>query len=341
MAAAEGTYDLGALSAPVLSGALLRHVFVPLLEAPLLGRPLRRRLFAANRFDVWRDAFPAASLADAPRVRYPLHPPPDASAAPHCLAADSVDADRRAFVAALDDLFLAATAGAVAAPVAGVPDRFDSVRALHEGYAAGTYTPDDVVAALLERIKASNAGDGADRLNAIGDFDEAALRAEAAASTARWRAGKPLSCLDGVPVAFKQALAVRGLKTSAGIGYLLKDAALPAAEADGGAAEAFRTVGALCSMHCCMDEMGVGVRGFNAHIPGHQVRNPVNKGRVAGGSSGGSAAAVAAGLCPIAIGTDGGGSVRIPAAGRSRRGQSVVPSPPLTRLSPSLLASRC
>jgi Amidase len=315
-AAATEAYDLGSLSAPVLSGRLLK-LFVPVLESSgIVGVLLRRRLFAVNGFVAWSSRFAASVLSSEERTLYPLYAPPAR------LADDVVPSedgnDGRQFVESLDNWFLSLRTGAADVPADSgtcIPDRFDSIRTLHDGYAAGRFTPVDIAKALIVRMNKSNAVDeGQSPLNAICEFDETALLADAEASTARWRDKRPLSCLDGVPVAVKQSIQVKGLRLTGGIGYLAQDPNSAASKEDGGVARTLRHLGALYTIHTNMDEMGVGVRGFNPHIRGGQVRNPRSPDRVPGGSSSGAASAVAAGLVPVAIGTDGGGSVRIPAA---------------------------
>lgn len=321
------TYDSKALTAPVLSGRLLK-VFVLLLEAPLLGFPLRKRLFAVNGFNKWRTHFPPSVLSSGERIRYPLHPLPDTLPSNHVLPSgiEADSADSHEFLEGLDTWFLSASRPEEESEYAsGIPSRFTSIRALHDGYKGQHFTPSDVCAALIERIRLSNGPDDGVPLNAIREFDEAALLRDAEASTMRWRRKEQLSCLDGIPVAVKEQFAVKGLTLTAGVGYLVKNPDGEVSTEDGGVAKALRRAGALCSIHANMDEMGVGVRGFNPHLPGGQIRNPRNSNRVPGGSSSGAASAVAAGLVPVAIGSDGGGSVRIPAACALHSLQITVP----------------
>lgn len=318
-AASDDSYDLKGLSAPRLSGGPMK-LFVGLLEAPLMGLPLRRRLFTVNLFNSWRVQFTPAVLSSEKRVRYPLYPPPVVDVAEHVIPIEASDDDPQApgardFLAALDAWFLSTSEpdeNEQGEP--GVPLHFTSIRLLYDGYKSQRFTPTDVCIALVGRIKKSNAVGGNVPLNAISAYDEDALLRDAEASTARWIRKQPLSCLDGIPVPLKQQFAVKGLPLTAGIGYYLKSSGSHESTSDAGVTLALRRAGALCSIHAQMDEMGVGVRGFNAHIPGGQVRNPLNFDRVPGGSSSGSAAAVAAGLVPVAVGSDGGGSIRIPAA---------------------------
>ncbi len=169
-------------------------------------------------------------------------------------------------------------------------------------FARGSITPLDALNAIGERIT---------RLNpAINAF--AAMRpqaeAEAAAATARWHAGRPNGPLDGVPVTIKDLVDVAGLPTRRG--SRLTDPA-PAA-ADAPLVMGLRAAGAIVIAKTTTTEFGWKTPGDN---PLHGItRNPWNGQFTPGGSSSGAAAAAAAGFGPLHVGTDAGGSIRIPAA---------------------------
>jgi aspartyl-tRNA(Asn)/glutamyl-tRNA(Gln) amidotransferase subunit A len=131
----------------------------------------------------------------------------------------------------------------------------------------------------------------------------------AAASAARHREGRPLSLLDGVPVAYKDLFDLKGVPTTAG-SRVLADA--PPAARDAALVSNLEAAGMIGVGRVNMTEFAFSGIGLNPHY-GTPV-NPHGEGRVPGGSSSGSAVAVAKGLVPVAIGTDTGGSVRIPAA---------------------------
>jgi Asp-tRNA(Asn)/Glu-tRNA(Gln) amidotransferase A subunit family amidase len=117
-----------------------------------------------------------------------------------------------------------------------------------------------------------------------------------------------LSPLDGVPVAIKDEFDMRPYPTTVGTAFLGTD---PVQE-DATIVARMRAAGALLIGKANVHEVGIGVTGLNPH---HGTpRNPYGPDHYTGGSSSGPAAAVAAGLCPVALGADGGGSVRIPAA---------------------------
>ena len=137
-------------------------------------------------------------------------------------------------------------------------------------------------------------------------------RAEAEASRRRLREGRSLGALDGVPIAWKDLFDIAGLPTTAG-SRVLADAT-PAAR-DAAVVRALAGAGMVSIGRVNMSEFAFSGLGINPHYG--TPRNPAapaGEHRIPGGSSSGSAAAVAAGLVPVSIGTDTGGSVRIPAA---------------------------
>jgi len=136
-------------------------------------------------------------------------------------------------------------------------------------------------------------------------------RSEAAASARRWREGRPLSALDGVPVAWKDLFDVAGTITTAGSAVF---AAHSPARDDAPLVAAGARAGMVCIGKTGLSEFAYSGLGLNPHF-GTAVNPAVDGGRrVPGGSSSGAAVAVAMGIVPIAIGTDTGGSVRVPSA---------------------------
>ncbi len=147
-----------------------------------------------------------------------------------------------------------------------------------------------------------------DELRAFTELDAAGARAAARASDERRAAGALLGPLDGVPVAVKANVAVAGLVWSAGIRARRERTAT----ADAPVTAALRAAGAVVLGTLNMAEGAIGATTENPWTG--SCRNPRDPTRTSGGSSGGSGAAVGAGLCAIALGTDTLGSVRVPAA---------------------------
>ena len=164
-------------------------------------------------------------------------------------------------------------------------------------------TPVEATEAYLSRIDRLNPG-----LGAVLDVDVAGARAGASESAARWRHRQPFSALDGIPILVKANIAVAGLPWHAGIGAY-RDRIAPH---DAEAMAALRAAGAVILGTVNMHEGALGATTDNAWFG--RTHNPHRHGHTAGGSSGGSGAAVAAGLCAAALGTDTMGSVRIPSA---------------------------
>jgi Asp-tRNA(Asn)/Glu-tRNA(Gln) amidotransferase A subunit family amidase len=196
---------------------------------------------------------------------------------------------------------------------AGASER-GTIAALHQAYLDGSTTPTEVAKAFIKAANASEAAsEGGKALNPFVDVGkdqvliEAAILKAAAASTQRYAEGRSLGPLDGIPVPVKDQLDVEGMATAAGTSFLKAPA-----DADAHVVANLRAAGALLVGKTVMHELGFGTSGINPHDG--TPRNPYDLTRTSGGSSGGSAAAVSARLTPAAVGSDAGGSTRIPAA---------------------------
>jgi len=177
-----------------------------------------------------------------------------------------------------------------------------SVAELAAAYRSGALRPREVVEHYLARIDAHDPA-----LRAYTHVDRERALAAADESWRRFEAGAPAS-LEGVPIAVKANIDVAGLPTNAGVAAR-RDAV---ATADAEVVTRLRTAGAVVLGNLNMHEAALGATTDNEAY-GRCV-NPHRPGHTPGGSSGGSGAAVAAGLCVAALGTDTLGSVRIPAA---------------------------
>ena len=187
------------------------------------------------------------------------------------------------------------------------PGHLPSGFALAEAYRNGKTSPTRIAEAVIANISASNEGEIP--LNAVVITNDQDIRSQAKASKERFARGKPLSWLDGIPVVIKDEIDALPYATMVGTEMIGQDAS---ANQDATAVARLRAAGAIIIGKANMHEIGIGVTGANITY-GH-CHNPYNLSHYAGGSSSGSAAAVAAGICPLALGADGGGSIRIPAA---------------------------
>src|SRR6185436_19152833 len=170
-------------------------------------------------------------------------------------------------------------------------------------YSSGALSPVDVTRACFERIDAWEP-----KLNAMYRTDKNGALAAASASEARWRAREPRSALDGVPITIKENIYTRG--DPAPIGTKANDDA-PAQPADAPPAARLREAGCVILGKTTMPDFGMLSSGLSS-IHGI-TRNPWNTARNTSGSSSGAGAAAAAGYAPLHLGTDIGGSVRLPA----------------------------
>jgi aspartyl-tRNA(Asn)/glutamyl-tRNA(Gln) amidotransferase subunit A len=171
---------------------------------------------------------------------------------------------------------------------------------LLEHYRARARSPVEVVAELSAAIEADT--HGAFWATCL---DRAAE--EARASEAAWARGDARP-LEGVPIAVKDIFDTEDVVTTYGSGMFREH--VPARDAE--AVRRVRLAGAIVLGKTATHEFAWGFSSINDHLG--TVRNPLDRERVAGGSSGGSAAALAAGLAPLAVGTDTGGSIRVPSA---------------------------
>jgi len=175
---------------------------------------------------------------------------------------------------------------------------------LSAAYATKELSPVEVTEALLGRIEALDA-----QVNAFCLIDAPTTLKQAEDSEARWMAGDPLSPLDGVPVAVKDLLLTKGWATRRG--SLTVDPNGPWTE-DAPTVARLREAGAVLLGKVTTPEFGW--KGSTDSPLTGTTRNPWNLKKTPGGSSGGSSAALAARFVPLALGTDGGGSIRIPAS---------------------------
>lgn len=178
-----------------------------------------------------------------------------------------------------------------------------SARQVLERFADCTTTPSEYLSACLDQISRINP-----KLNALTSIDSDGGIAEAARATSRWKAGAPKGPLDGLPIGVKDLQDTKGLLTTHGSPRMrahVPDADLPMVGR-------FRDAGAIILAKTNVPECGAG--GNSRNPVWGATANPFNANLICGGSSGGSAAALAANLLPVCTGSDTGGSLRLPAA---------------------------
>jgi len=178
----------------------------------------------------------------------------------------------------------------------------ESATSLADMIRTGSTTSRDVIEAHLERIDAVNGA-----VNAVVEVRPDEVRAEADAADAKQKAGGPLGALHGVPFTVKVNLDQRGYATNEGC-ETLKDFM---ASEDSPPVELMRRAGAVALARTNMPDLGLRIN-TESSLYG-VTHNPWRRGRTAGGSSGGEAAAIASGMSPIGLGNDIGGSLRNPA----------------------------
>ncbi|MFN7864293.1 MAG: AtzE family amidohydrolase [Curvibacter sp.] len=176
--------------------------------------------------------------------------------------------------------------------------------ALATGVARGDFSAREVLADCVARVEATDA-----RVNAFTDRTFTRAQREADAIDARRARGEVLPPLAGVPYAVKNLFDIQGLHTRAGSRI---NRSAPPATADAVLVSQMQSAGAVLLGGLNMDEYAYGFTTENTHDgPTH---NPHDLTRIAGGSSGGSAAAVAAAQVPLSLGSDTNGSIRVPAS---------------------------
>ena len=275
-------YDLKSVKLPYLSGVLLRH-FVSLIESPLSGLVIPSLLENGGVIDFRKLEY------DDPPVVHPL-----------------------AYVGSFESHNSMQPVDACSEVAMSPPVNqclgfnFKTIHDFAQAYREGIVTPLDIAERVIEAIENSNSA--IPPLRAVIACYADDIRQQAAASTERYAQGQPWGPLDGVPVAIKDELDMIPYPTTVGTKFLGQN---PAKE-DATSVARLRANGALLIGKTNMHEIGIGVTGFNAHHG--TTRNPYNMEHYTGGSSSGPATAVASGLCPVALGADGGGSIRIPAA---------------------------
>nr|CAB3264456.1 fatty acid amide hydrolase [Phallusia mammillata] len=182
--------------------------------------------------------------------------------------------------------------------------KFVSMSQILSHYKNGTITPSQLAEKTLRILGRMR------KYNIIVDFDAENLKKMAAASTDRYRDKRTLSPIDGIFVVIKDEYPATGLTCSSGTTFIGRNSC----KEDCAMVARLRELGAIVFAVANMHEFGLGTNGNNVNKGYGRCHNPYNENHFTGGSSSGSAAAVASGIVPVALGTDGGGSIRIPSS---------------------------
>eukprot|EP01111_Echinosteliopsis_oligospora_P018604 TRINITY_DN8641_c0_g1_i1.p1 TRINITY_DN8641_c0_g1~~TRINITY_DN8641_c0_g1_i1.p1 ORF type:complete len:607 (-),score=178.65 TRINITY_DN8641_c0_g1_i1:123-1943(-) len=274
----KAPYYLSDLAGPPL-GAKGLKIFVHLLESSLLSFILVPFMFKINKFGLLRNV-----KLSCPPTYFPLvHATKEDE-----LRDEANDQTSEQFLSSLS----------IENPTPG------SILAYAAAYRNGSVTPSVVAKKVIQGI--TEADKGPKPLRAFISTDLSDISSQANTSSILLAEGKPRSIFEGVPIGIKDEVHVSGHPTSGGTAYIQK-----IRPHDATIVKRLREAGAVLIGKTNMHEIGASTIGFNPHfgVP----RNPHNLAHHTGGSSSGSACAVASGMVPMAVGCDGGGSVRVPA----------------------------
>ncbi len=307
---AADVYNLPPISSPRVTGFLLL-LFAKLLRFPLIGNIILSKLKRKNDFDsilklVSQRAKAAttagAVITDLPPLYYPIHSMLDEERQLHlrmnkaCPLSVQELANIQPSTEKLEENKDTNDSSIES------PFRFWTIHDYTTKYKNMEITPLAVAKKIIQIVNKTR-----DKNPLIVMMNEAEILKEAKESTARYKNGEPMGVLDGVPFAAKDCIAVKGYHHSNGTSFLKLYS-----DEDDPAIAKLKREGGLFVGKTNQHELGLSTTGYNKFYG--TPRNPYNTNHFTGGSSSGSAAIVAAGIVPLAVGTDGGGSVRIPSA---------------------------
>jgi Asp-tRNA(Asn)/Glu-tRNA(Gln) amidotransferase A subunit family amidase len=287
------------IDAPHLTGNFLK-LCVWIVESRLLGRSVLSFLKSKNKVT---QILQHTRIPEAPMF-FPEFPPQDPENAVNCVDEYTLPTLR---VASALECLPAYNSSAHWGSDSRKSFLYWTIRDYAHAYRCGWTTPSDVAEYIISAVEKSLNDKPAMMFFISFNADE--VRKQAAASTTRFQEGKPLSILDGIFIPIKDDIDCYPYPTRGGTVWFHK---MREVKKDAVSVSRLRSCGVILVGKANMHELGMGVTGNNPHHG--TVRNPHSTECYPGGSSSGPAAIVASGLCPASVGTDGGGSVRIPAA---------------------------
>ncbi|KAI4299199.1 hypothetical protein L6164_032680 [Bauhinia variegata] len=291
-------YEKEPLHAPHLTG-LVFSLFVRIVEAPLLGPWIMSKLKKQNKID---ELLRNTVIPEEPMF-IPEYPPQDEEPGVVIIDEDERPEDRvESALTCLPHYDPAASLGN-----SSTPFRYWKIRDYAYAYRSRNVTPSMVAENIISVIEEISGKKPPAPL--LISFDAEEVRKQAAASTQRFEAGNPLSILDGIFMAIKDDIDCYPHPTKGGTTWLHE---VRQVKKDAISVARLRRCGVIFIGKANMHELGMGTTGNNPQYG--TTRNPHAPERYTGGSSSGPAAVVASGLCSAALGTDGGGSIRIPSS---------------------------
>ncbi|XP_027774463.1 fatty acid amide hydrolase-like isoform X1 [Solanum pennellii] len=293
------TYIPENIQAPHLTGFWLK-LFVKFVEAPGVGSLIMNHLKNENKID---EKLKYTVIPEGPMFK-PEFPPQEPEPAVVSLEEDVRPEDRVGLALKYLPEYDPASnwSGDSSAPF-----RYWKIRDYAYAYRSKFTTPSMVAERFISAIEEFNSKNPAAPL--LISFDPDELRKQAAASTQRFEQGNPLSILDGTFMAIKDDIDCYPHPSKGATTWMHE---VREVTKDAVSVSRLRSCGAILVGKANMHELGLGTTGNNANYG--TTRNPHDPERYTGGSSSGPAAIVASGLCSAALGTDGGGSVRIPSS---------------------------
>ncbi|KAL3614418.1 hypothetical protein CASFOL_042492 [Castilleja foliolosa] len=292
-------YHYEKIEAPHLTGFWLKF-FVKLLEAPLIGSAIISQLKKENKMiEMLRNTV----IPEAPMFK-PEFPPQAEPETEVVLLDEDGKPEERVELAlkTLPDYDPAKSWSADSSPF-----RYWKIRDYAYAYRSKLTTPSIVAERFISAIDVFNSKKPPTPL--LISYDPELIRKQASASTQRFEQGNPLSVLDGIFMAIKDDIDCCPHPSKGGTTFFHE---VRRVKEDAATVARLRSCGVILVGKANMHELGLGTTGSNPNYG--TTRNPHDPERYTGGSSSGPAAIVASGLCSAALGTDGGGSVRIPSS---------------------------
>ncbi|XP_052880664.1 fatty acid amide hydrolase isoform X3 [Gossypium arboreum] len=292
-------YEHEVIKAPHLTGSMLK-LFVRMVEAPVLGSLIMSFLKKQNKMV---EMLQNTVIPEAPMFK-PEFPPQDAE--PSVVIVDEERKPEDRVELALKCLPHYDPASCWSGD--SLPSfRYWKIRDYAYAYRSKLVTPSMVAEKIISIIEDCNYHKPPTPL--LISFDAEDIRKQAAASTQRFEEGNPLSILDGIFMAIKDDIDCYPHPSKGATTWMHE---VRSVEKDAVCVSRLRSCGVILVGKANMHELGMGTTGNNPNYG--TTRNPHALERYTGGSSSGPAAIVASGLCSAALGTDGGGSVRIPSS---------------------------